>query len=65
MDRELRKFYEAQIREYNIIKRQYERQQVLIEVLLSNKIETFMKEYAKTVIHDFLNGDTLTNERMV
>jgi hypothetical protein len=52
MDRELRKFYERQIQEYSLLKRQYDRQQLIIEVLLTNKMETFMKEAIKDFIHN-------------
>jgi hypothetical protein len=55
MDRQLRNFYERQIKEYALLKRQYARQQVIIEVLLTNKLETFGKEFIKDFIHNEKN----------
>jgi hypothetical protein len=53
MNRELRLFYERQIKEYALLKRQYARQQQVIETLLQKDFDSFIRE----AVLDFIRND--------
>ena len=52
MHRELRLFYERQIKEYALLKRQYARQQQVIETLLQKDFDSFIRDAVLDFIHN-------------